>query len=123
MASVRQKSTGPERLVQNLLRKLDFNFRTNDRELPGSPDIVFRRARRAIFVHGCFWHGHDCAHGRVQAKTNTSFWVQKILSNQLRDAAAEKRLAEAGWRVLTLWECDLRSGIWIEQLLSFLRED
>ncbi len=74
-------------------------------DLVGRPDIVLRRRRSVVFVHGCFWHGHDCAHGRVAAKANASFWARKIAENRERDQRQQRRLRELGWHVEVVWEC------------------
>lgn len=108
MASVRQKGTKPELAVRKLLHRLGYRFRLHATDLPGKPDIVFRRRRKAIFVHGCFWHGHDCDHGRRQPQSNQSYWLPKIERNRERDAAAIAALSSMGWSIKTVWECELR---------------
>jgi DNA mismatch endonuclease, patch repair protein len=108
MARIRGKDTAPERHVRSLLHRLGYRFRLHARELPGKPDIVFRPRRAAIFVHGCFWHGHDCPRGARKPKTNTAYWEPKIARNRARDAEKLKALEAAGFRALTLWECELK---------------
>lgn len=107
MAAIRSKNTGPEVRVRRLLHAMGYRFRLHARELPGKPDIVFRPRRKAIFVHGCFWHGHDagCADSR-RPKTNKRYWNPKITGNKDRDARHLAALKEAGWDVLVLWDCE-----------------
>lgn len=107
MSRVRAKDTGPEKLVRGLLHSQGFRYRLHRFDLPGRPDIVLPRYRAAIFVHGCFWHGHGCSLFRMPA-TRTQFWSTKIEANRRRDVAALAGLREAGWRSLCLWECALR---------------
>lgn len=107
MRRVRAKDTKPEMTVRSLLHAQGFRFRLHRRDLPGRPDIVLPRWRAAVFVHGCFWHGHGCSLFRMPA-TRTEFWSGKIAGNHRRDAAAVAGLAELGWRSLLVWECALR---------------
>lgn len=108
MARVKGRDTGPERAVRRILTALGMRYRLQRRDLPGSPDIVMAGRRLAIFVHGCFWHGHDCKRGARAPKANAAYWSAKIARNVARDAAAQAALEAAGWRVLTVWECELR---------------
>ncbi|ACG78841.1 patch repair protein [Phenylobacterium zucineum HLK1] len=107
MAAIRAANTKPEMLVRRGLHAHGLRYRLHDRGLPGTPDLVFRSARVAVFVHGCFWHGHDCSLG-VRPRTNADFWTAKINRNRERDEAAEAALLMLGWRVATVWECALR---------------
>lgn len=107
MAGIRGKDTRPEMIVRRGLHARGFRFRLHDRRLPGSPDLVFAGRRAAIFVHGCFWHGHDCPLFRLPT-TRQEFWRAKIEGNMARDSAAETALVADGWRVLTIWECALK---------------
>jgi len=107
MAGIRGKDTRPEMILRRGLHARGFRFRLHDRRLPGSPDLVFPGRRAVIFVHGCFWHGHDCHLFRLPA-TRQEFWRAKIEGNAARDAATEDALVRAGWRVLTIWECALK---------------
>ncbi|WP_238123368.1 MULTISPECIES: very short patch repair endonuclease [unclassified Xanthobacter] len=107
MSRVRAKDTWPEMTVRRLLHHAGFRFRLHRRDLPGRPDIILPRYRTAIFVHGCFWHGHGCSLFRMPA-TRTDFWSSKIAGNRYRDEAAVTGLRAAGWRSLWVWECALR---------------
>lgn len=106
MKKVKQRDTAPEILVRSLLHRLGFRFFLHRKDLPGRPDLVFPRRKLAVFVHGCFWHGHDCRRGRLP-KTRPEFWAPKIESNRARDRRKEKELIELGWRVVTVWQCEL----------------
>ncbi|MCC5957703.1 MAG: DNA mismatch endonuclease Vsr [Natronohydrobacter sp.] len=107
MAGIRGKDTRPEMILRRGLHARGFRFRLHDRRLPGSPDLVFPGRRAAVFVHGCFWHGHACPLFRLPA-TRQEFWRAKIEGNAARDKAAEAALLADGWRVLTIWECALK---------------
>ncbi|MEX0697123.1 MAG: very short patch repair endonuclease [Dongiaceae bacterium] len=104
MAAVGGKNTKPERLVRSRLFASGYRFRLYRRDLPGSPDIVLPRHRMAVFVHGCFWHGHDCSRGRPP-KSNVEFWKAKIKRNRARDIAIVAAIESLGWRVGIVWEC------------------
>lgn len=116
MSAVGHRDTAPERLVRSAAHALGLRFRLCDRKLPGSPDLVFRRHRVAVFVHGCFWHHHDCRKGVLPA-TRTDFWSAKFARNKARDTANKQALTEAGWTVLELWECDVRNEEWLNEML------
>lgn len=107
MAGIRGKNTKPEMLVRRGLHRRGFRFRLHDGSLPGRPDLILPRYHAAIFVHGCFWHGHDCPLFRWP-RTREEFWREKIAGNRDHDLKAAKRLQETGWRVLTIWECAFR---------------
>jgi DNA mismatch endonuclease, patch repair protein len=121
MARVRAKDTGPEMLVRRLVHSMGYRYRLHDRSLPGTPDIVFRKARKVILVHGCFWHRHPrCVLARLP-KSRTTFWREKLESNRMRDRKNLRRLRAAGWRVLVLWECQLAKQLKLAaQLGEFL---
>ena len=110
MARVKGRDTGPERAVRRLLTALGLRYRLQRRDLPGRPDMALGPRRTAVFVHGCFWHGHDCPRGSRKPKTNAESWAAKIARNRARDARARDDLATLGWRALTIWECELRDG-------------
>jgi DNA mismatch endonuclease (patch repair protein) len=119
MSRIRGRDTKPEMLVRRLLHKEGYRFRLHCKDLPGKPDLVFPSRRKAIFVHGCYWHRHHCAAGRVRAATNADFWNTKIKGNVTRDSKSEAALAEQGWRVLVVWECETRDT---ERLWRTLRK-
>lgn len=107
MRGVRSKNTRPERVVRSLLHRRGFRFRLHNRELPGKPDVTLPRYRVALFVHGCFWHNHEaCAAGRMPS-SNVEYWQTKISRTKMRDREHAAGLAGMGWRVLTIWECEL----------------
>ena len=110
MARVKSKDTGPEQTVRKALTRLGARYRLHRKDLPGSPDIVLPGRRLAIFVHGCFWHGHDCARGARVPKANADYWIAKIGRNRDRDVRNAAVLTEQGWRVITVWECDLKAS-------------
>jgi DNA mismatch endonuclease (patch repair protein) len=107
MRAVKSRDTGPERAVRKLLRELAPGYRLHRAGLPGKPDIVYGRRQLAIFVHGCFWHGHDCARGSRAPKANADYWREKIARNRARDARNLDALAALGWRTLVIYECAL----------------
>lgn len=107
MSRVKNKDTQPELQVRSLLHRAGYRFRLHVSDLPGSPDLVLPRYRTAVFVHGCFWHGHACPRG-ARPKSNAKFWNEKIDANERRDREARQALQEKGWSVLTVWECELR---------------
>lgn len=107
MRAVPSRNTSAELAVRKLLRPIAPGYRLHRKDIPGKPDIAFIGARRAIFVHGCFWHGHDCKRGARMPKTNAVYWRAKIARNIARDARHRAALAALGWRVLTVWECEI----------------
>jgi DNA mismatch endonuclease (patch repair protein) len=109
MSSVRNKNTKPEVLVRKALFSKGFRYRLNDKNLPGSPDIVLSKYRTVVFVHGCYWHGHTDCKKQISPQTNKSFWNAKIEQNKLRDARVQKELKADGWNVIVVWECQLRN--------------
>ena len=111
MAKVRGKNTKPELIVRKALHAAGFRFRLHRRELPGTPDLVLPGLRTVVFVHGCFWHGHDCRKGRTRPVSNTAFWNTKLDRNRERDIEAVTALKRQGWHVEIVWECEVTSGI------------
>lgn len=107
MSRIRGTDTRPELILRRGLHALGFRFRLHDRKLPGTPDLILPKHHAVIWVHGCFWHGHDCPLFRLPA-TRTEFWSAKIAANQQRDARALTAAQDTGWRTLVLWECALR---------------
>lgn len=126
MARVRAADTKPEMVLRRGLHRAGFRFKLHARDLPGRPDIVLRKHRSVIFVHGCFWHGHsECGHFRLP-KTRTEFWRTKIEANRARDARSTAALVEASWRVLVVWECATRTlpqDQLIEVIAAWLKAD
>jgi len=107
MAGIRGKNTKPEIAIRKALHARGFRFRIHSKNVPGRPDLVLPRFRAALFVHGCFWHGHDCELFRLPG-TRQEFWSEKIESNRMRDTKVAELLDLAGWRALTIWECAFR---------------
>lgn len=107
MSGIRGRDTKPEMLLRRALHARGLRYRVNRKDLPGKPDIVFPKWNAVVFVHGCFWHGHDCPLYR-EPGTRPEFWRAKIDTNRRNDARAEKLLRERGWRVGTVWECAMR---------------
>jgi len=105
MSRVRRQDTTPELVVRSLLHRLGYRFRLHREDLPAKPDIVLPKYKLVIWVHGCFWHGHDCRKGR-RPKTNRAFWEQKLDRNRERDKQAQSAISALGWRYLIVWECD-----------------
>jgi len=108
MSLVRGKDTGPELIVRRVAHGLGYRYGLHRTDLPGMPDLVFRSRKKIIFVHGCFWHGHACAKGARTPKTNRDYWIAKISKNAERDARHMARLEGAHWRVLIIWECEMK---------------
>ena len=108
MSRIRGKNTKPEMIVRSFVHQMGFRFGLHNRNLPGQPDIVLTRHKKIIFVHGCFWHMHKCRYGKVTPKTRKNFWQTKRLGNVARDKKNMKELKKLGWRVLVLWECQLK---------------
>ena len=109
MASVRSKNTRPELLVRRFLWSKGLRYRVHVANLPGTPDIAFTRQKLAIFIHGCFWHGHDgCSRGRLP-KSRVAYWSSKIEATKFRDAAIAQQLKLEGWSQLVVWECQIRT--------------
>ena len=109
MRRVKARDTTPELAVRRILRAAGIGYRLGGVGLPGRPDLVMKGRRTVVFVHGCFWHGHDCARGARQPKANAAYWAAKIERNRTRDVSAQAALQAAGWRVVTVWECEMRS--------------
>lgn len=107
MQAVKTKDTGPETAVRQRLFALGYRYRLHRRDLPGSPDIVFPGRKKVIFVHGCYWHGHDCSKGRL-AKSRADYWGPKIEANKARDRKNLEQLAKLGWEIYVVWQCELK---------------
>jgi len=108
MRAVKGRDTTPELFVRALLREIAPGYRLCRRDLPGAPDIAYIGRRKAIFVHGCFWHGHDCRRGARMPKANADYWRRKIGGNRARDEKILAQYAAMRWSVLTVWECETR---------------
>jgi DNA mismatch endonuclease (patch repair protein) len=120
MSRIRSRDTQPERIVRAVLHRMGLRFRLVANDLPGKPDVVFRSRRIAVFVNGCYWHGHGCAKGRSRAQANAEFWSKKINDNLNRDRKNHNLLVSQGWRVVVVWECETKD---IEKLRSKLVEE
>ena len=110
MASVHSKNTKPEIRVRSTAHKLGYRFRLHAKHLPGKPDLIFPSRRKALFVHGCFWHGHDCIRGKRIPKDNEEYWREKLRRNRERDIKVQAELREMGWKPLIIWECQTTNG-------------
>jgi DNA mismatch endonuclease (patch repair protein) len=115
MSRIKSSDTGPEKRVRSLLHRMGFRFSLRRRGLPGRPDIVLPKWRTAVFVHGCFWHQHTGCDNAVMPKTRPEFWSSKLNGNVSRDEIAVRALRQLGWRVLTVWECELEGAKKLER--------
>jgi DNA mismatch endonuclease (patch repair protein) len=121
MARIRGRDTKPELYLQHRLKKLRFRFETHAAELPGKPDLLFRSRRAVIFLHGCFWHRHSCGLA-YEPKTRKKFWKDKFRRNVERDKVVTQALRSVGWRVLIVWECQLKAPSQLDRrLIRFLK--
>ena len=118
MRRVRGRDTTPELKVRRILREAGIGYRLGGCGLPGRPDLVMKGRRIALFVHGCFWHGHDCPRGARQPKTNAEYWSAKIGRNRVRDARTTGELTDAGWTVLVVWECEMKTATFAADLVA-----
>lgn len=108
MSQIKGKDTKPELLVRKFLHKKGFRYRLHVKKLPGRPDIVLPKYKTLIFVHGCFWHGHEECNYYVVPKTRTEWWLDKINGNKVKDMRSKQELISAGWKVIEVWECELK---------------
>lgn len=121
MAQVKGRNTGPEKAVRSLLHQLGYRFRLQRSDLPGKPDIVLPKFKTVLFVHGCFWHRHPGCKRATTPASNRDYWDKKFARTVARDAKNERELADMGWRVLVVWECELKDMDALEgKLTSFL---
>jgi DNA mismatch endonuclease, patch repair protein len=121
MSQVRSKDTAPEMVVRRLVHGMGYRYHLHVKTLPGCPDLVFPARRKVIFIHGCWWHGHDCPRGARAAKINAAYWERKIRGNAERDAVVHEKLTAQGWETLVVWECMLRDKEQLRlSLVSFL---
>lgn len=108
MSIIRSKDTKPEMLVRSMVHRLGYRFRLHKADLPGKPDLVFASRKKIIFIHGCYWHGHEkCRKGQLP-KSNLEYWQPKIEGNKKRDKKNYKILKAADWKILTIWQCELK---------------
>jgi DNA mismatch endonuclease, patch repair protein len=115
MSRVRSKNTTPEMRIRRMVFAMGFRYRIHDAKLPGRPDLVFSGRRKVLFVNGCFWHGHaKCRYGKLP-KTRKAFWSAKILRNRERDRQAVAALRKSGWKVLTVWQCEIKKALLLEK--------
>ena len=124
MSLVKSRDTKPEVLVRKFLHYCGFRFRLHDKNLPGKPDIVLRKYRTVVLIHGCFWHGHKSGRCRLARipKSNIEFWKKKIIENAMRDQRNKKMLKKLGWHVIEVWECQLRKPI-LNRLAESIRRN
>lgn len=108
MSKIGSRNTKPEKVLRSLLHREGYRFRLNVKDIPGRPDIVLPKFKTVILVHGCFWHGHNCHKGTTLPRTNADFWRNKINRNKERDHEIKSKLASLGWKVITVWECELK---------------
>lgn len=124
MRRIRARDTRPELVVRKLLRQLGYSgYRLHRKELPGNPDIAFIGRRKAILVHGCFWHAHSCKVGQRKPTSNLEYWLPKISKNQQRDVLNAQRLKDLGWDVLTVWECETKDANQLTDRLAKFMDD
>lgn len=117
MSRIRSKDTKPEMVVRRLLHGMGYRYRLHDKRLPGHPDIVFPSRRRIILVHGCFWHRHEGCKDATIPKSNTEFWTDKLTKNVTRDGVKIEQLHNLGWKVLIVWECQIKDLNALQNLL------
>lgn len=122
MSRIRATNTKPEMLVRKFLHAQGFRYKLHDKTLPGKPDLVLPKYKTVIFIHGCFWHGHTNCKYFVVPKTRTDWWLNKINTNSANDVKAVKVLKKDGWKIITVWECDLKSAKLEKTLASLLRK-
>jgi len=124
MSRVRQKDTRPEMRVRRLVHGLGYRYRLHGAGLPGKPDLVFAGRRKVIFVHGCYWHRHDCKNGQRLPKTRLDFWLPKLKRNAERDREIIEQLGEIGWEALVIWECETKdTDALTKKIRRFLETD
>lgn len=122
MSRIRSSNTKPEMQVRKFLFAHGFRYRLHDKKLPGKPDIVLPKYKTIIFVHGCFWHGHAGCRYFVVPRTRTEWWLNKINTNQTKDEQAVAKLQEAGWKIIIIWECELKKASLDNTMASLLTQ-
>ena len=120
MSRIKAKNTSPERTVRSIIHSLGLRFRLHSKKLPGHPDIILPKLKTVVFVHGCFWHRHEGCKYTYTPKTKISFWEKKFISNVLRDNRVSKEINRLGWKIFTVWECELKDR---EKLTKQLRDN
>lgn len=123
MASVRSKDTKIEIRVRSVAHNMGYRFRLHRKDLPGTPDLVFPSRRIAMFVHGCFWHRHDCPHGQKRPASNVEYWESKIRRNIERDTKVQQELTDLGWKPVVIWECEVNNEELPTRLQMLLNAD
>lgn len=118
MRAVKGTDTEPELIVRHMVHQMGYHFRLHRKDLPGKPDLVFSGLRKVVFVHGCFWHGHDCTRDARPPKANAEYWRKKIERNCIRDAASITELKVHGWRAAVIWECELKKPTRVKRRLA-----
>ena len=121
MSHIRSTNTKPEMIIRRLVHGLGYRYRLYANDLPGNPDLVFRRSKRVIFVHGCLWHQHSCRRYR-QPRSNRTFWETNLARNKIRDSEVRKMLREKGWEVLIVWECQLGHTLELQKRIRHFLE-
>ena len=124
MSRVKGRDTKPELLVRSMVHRMGYRFRVHRKDLPGKPDLVLPKHRKVIFVHGCFWHGHRGCSRASRPATNTEFWQEKLDENARRDRRKKRELRKLGWKVLVVWQCELKDLDKLQaRLIRFLEAD
>ena len=123
MSRVRSVDTNPEKIVRSWLHLNGWRFRLHDKTLPGSPDIVMKKYGTVIFIHGCFWHSHKGCRRATIPKTNREFWEKKLKGNLERDKKAREQLSQMGWKVIVIWECEVKNGKFKDIIIKSLKPD
>jgi len=118
MRAVKSRNTRPEMTVRRLVHSMGYRYRLHRKDLPGKPDLAFISRRKAIFVHGCFWHGHDCPRGSREPKTNRDYWIPKIAKTRKRDKATMERLWKMDWKTLVIWECETKDAVQLRKRIQ-----
>lgn len=121
MSRIRSRDTKPEMEVRRIVHSMGYRYRLRSKDIPGRPDLVFRRRKKVIFVHGCFWHQHGCNHYK-EPQSRLSFWLPKLRKNVDRDLKVQSALKELGWRSLTIWECQLKEQKKIQEIIRQFME-
>ncbi len=118
MRAVKSRDTAPEMIVRRLVHSMGYRYRLHRKDLPGKPDLTFQSRRKVIFVHGCFWHGHECKRGARVPKTNREYWETKIAHNRERDIQHYEELNLVGWDVFVIWECQLKETDFLRKTIG-----